>query len=54
MYTGLDVLLIVIFTVFATVFLTLIGFACVIANSTEEKESKAYWQGYTDGMKAGK
>lgn len=54
MYTGLDVLIIVIFTVMATALVTFVLFACLIANGMEERETKAYWRGFSDGEKVGR
>ena len=54
MYTGLDVLIIVLFTVFATVIVTLVLFSCLIANGIEEREWIAYCRGLADGEKVGK
>ena len=54
MYTGLDVLVIVVFTMFVTVIVTLVLFSCIIANGIEEREIRAYWRGFSDGEKVGR
>lgn len=52
MYTDIDVLLIVIFTVMITVIVTMILFSCVLMNGTEKEKEVAYWRGFSDGKKS--
>lgn len=54
MYTDLDVVIIVLFTIFATVMVTFVLFSCLIANSMDERETIAYCRGLADGEKVGK
>lgn len=53
MYTGLDVLIIVLATIFFTAIFTLVVVSCAIANGTEKDKEEAYRHGYADGKKAG-
>lgn len=54
MYTGLDVLVIALITIFVTAIVTLIMFSCLIASKIEKLEARAYWRGFSDGEKVGR
>lgn len=53
MYTGLDVLFIVLMVIFATAVITVVCFSCAIINGTEKEKERAYRHGIEEGKKVG-
>lgn len=50
MYTGLDVFIIVIITVFFTTIIDLVLFSCLVANSQERRDYVSYMEGFLAGQ----
>ena len=51
MYTGTDVLVIVLMTIFFTAIITVVCFSCAIINGTEKEKERAYKQGIEEGKR---
>ena len=51
MYTGTDVLIIVLMAIFFTSILTAVVFSCAIINGTEKEKERAYRIGVKDGKR---
>ena len=50
MFTGTDVLIIVLMTIFFTAIVTAVVFSCAIINGTEKEKERAYKIGYEKGV----
>ena len=54
MYTGLEVLVIVLFAMFVAAIATILMFSCLVTNAIQDRETRAYLKGFSDGEKASK